>query len=42
MTDLLDVLKRFHGSSIETPSNRSARPDPDRLASRFERFLVSG
>ena len=36
---MLEVLKGFHGTSIHVPSRRSWRPDPDRLASRYERFL---
>ena len=37
---MLDVLKGFHGAEIETPSRKLWRPDPDRLATRFTRFLV--
>lgn len=36
---MLDLLKGFHGVSIYVPSRRSWRPDPERLGSRFERFL---
>jgi putative restriction endonuclease len=35
---MLDVLKGFHGTTIEAPSRRLWRPDPERLAVRFERF----
>jgi putative restriction endonuclease len=37
---MLDVLKRFHGAAIESPTRQAWRPDPDRLATRFTRFLV--
>jgi putative restriction endonuclease len=39
---MLDVLKGFHGATIEAPSRRLWRPDPDRLAVRFERFSTVG
>jgi putative restriction endonuclease len=39
---MLDVLKGFHGAPIELPSRRISRPDPERLAIRFERFLKAG
>ena len=35
---MLDVLKRFHHQRIHLPSRRTQRPDPERLAVRFERF----
>jgi putative restriction endonuclease len=35
---MLDVLKRCHGTTIEEPAKRLWRPDPERLAVRFERF----
>jgi putative restriction endonuclease len=35
---MLDVLKGFDGTTIEAPARKSWRPDPDRLALRFERF----
>ena len=35
---MLDVLKGFHGTTIEAPARRLWRPDPERLALRFERF----
>jgi hypothetical protein len=35
---MLDVLKGFHGTTIEAPSRKLWRPDPERLATRFERF----
>jgi HNH endonuclease len=39
---MLDVLKGFHGTTIEAPRKRVRRPDSDRLATRFERFLTAG
>jgi putative restriction endonuclease len=36
---MLELLKGFHGRRIVEPSARSSRPDPLRLAERFERFL---
>jgi putative restriction endonuclease len=36
---MLDLLKGFHGRSIELPRRSSARPDRERLAERFETFL---
>jgi putative restriction endonuclease len=38
---MLDLLKGFHGTSIELPSGRRLRPDRERLAARFERFLAT-
>lgn len=38
---MLDVLKGFHGRPIVVPANRRSRPDPERLATRFERFLAN-
>jgi len=35
---MLDVLKGFHGSTIEAPDKKLWRPDRERLAIRFERF----
>ena len=35
---MLDVLKGFHGTTIEAPDKRVWRPDADRLAARFDRF----
>jgi putative restriction endonuclease len=35
---MLDMLKRFHGTTIEAPAKRLWRPNPERLAVRFERF----
>lgn len=38
---MLEVLKGFHGTPIHVPSRRAWRPDPERLASRYERFLAT-
>jgi len=35
---MLELLKRFHRKPLLVPKRRSARPDPERLAIRFERF----
>ena len=35
---MLEVLKTFHGQSIRVPARSAARPDRERLASRFELF----
>jgi putative restriction endonuclease len=35
---MLDLLKAFDGSSIAAPASKKLRPDPERLAVRFERF----
>lgn len=36
---LLHGIKEMNGRSIERPGRRSDRPDPDRLESRYQRFL---
>ena len=36
---MLDVLRGFQGTTIEIPQRRRWRPDRERLAVRFERFL---
>ncbi|HEX5467914.1 MAG TPA: HNH endonuclease [Gaiellaceae bacterium] len=38
---MLELLKGFHGSQIHLPSRRSQRPDPERLSSRYDRFLAA-
>lgn len=38
---MLDLLKTAHEQSIEVPSRRAWRPDPERLAMRFERFAAA-
>jgi putative restriction endonuclease len=35
---MLDLLKAFDGASIAVPTSKKLRPDPERLAVRFERF----
>ena len=35
---MLGLLKAFHSTRIEIPTRRTWRPDPNRLAERFERF----
>lgn len=37
---MLELLKGFHGRSIILPERSLQRPDPDRLAVRFERFTT--
>jgi putative restriction endonuclease len=37
---MLDLLKGFHGKTIELPRRRSSRPEPERLAVRFDEFLA--
>lgn len=37
---MLDVLKSFHGRTIELPRLRERRPDREHLAERFERFAT--
>jgi putative restriction endonuclease len=38
---MLEVLKGFADASIELPRRASWKPDPNRLAERFERFLAA-
>jgi putative restriction endonuclease len=38
---MLDLLKTFHEQTIELPSRRAWRPDPERLEARFERFATA-
>ena len=38
---MLDLLKGFHRQRIHVPRHRSSRPDPERLAVRFERFQTA-
>lgn len=38
---MLDLLNGFHGAVIESPGRRAWRPDPERLAVRFERFQTA-
>jgi putative restriction endonuclease len=37
---MLDLLKTFHSQPIVLPKRTAWRPDRERLASRFERFLA--
>ena len=36
---MLELLKGFHEQEIHAPARRALRPDRERLAIRFERFL---
>jgi hypothetical protein len=36
---MLDVLKGFHETRIHVPTRKTLRPDPERLASRYENFI---
>jgi putative restriction endonuclease len=38
---MLELLKGFHRRAIEIPQRRDWRPDRERLAERFERFLAA-
>jgi len=37
---MLDLLQGFHGAALHVPSRTQLRPDRERLAERFERFLA--
>lgn len=37
---MLELLKGFHGQAIHAPRRAAHRPDRDRLAERFGRFLA--
>ena len=37
---MLELLKGFHRQAIVVPSRRAWKPDRDRLAERFERFVA--
>ena len=39
---MLDLLKGFHGQTIELPRRSASRPDRERLAARFDRFRERG
>jgi len=39
---MLDLLKQFHGEDLTLPERAAHRPDKDRLAQRYEKFLSSG
>jgi len=36
---MLDLLKQFHDAPLILPSRGANRPDPERLAERFDLFL---
>jgi putative restriction endonuclease len=38
---MLEALKRLHGNAIHLPNCPKDRPDRDRLALRFERFVAA-
>ncbi|MBA2360740.1 MAG: hypothetical protein H0V79_07415 [Actinobacteria bacterium] len=38
---MLDALKGSHGVTIELPRSSTLRPDPERLTTRYERFLAA-
>ena len=39
---MLDLLKGFHGGTIEVPRPAKHRPDRERLARRYELFVARG
>jgi putative restriction endonuclease len=39
---MLELLKGFHGRTIVAPTGSRLRPDRERLAERFSRFLARG
>jgi putative restriction endonuclease len=39
---MLDLLKQFHDAPLNVPSRAQHRPDRERLAARYERFLAAG
>lgn len=39
---MLELLKQFHEEPIVVPSRAAWRPDRDRLAERFDRFVAAG
>jgi putative restriction endonuclease len=39
---MLDLLKQFHDADLTLPERAAHRPDKDRLAQRYEKFLSSG
>jgi len=39
---LVHGLQALHGARLLLPDQRAARPDPDRLAERYQEFLASG
>jgi hypothetical protein len=39
---MLELLKRFHREPILLPTQSKQRPDRERLAERYDRFLQTG
>jgi putative restriction endonuclease len=39
---LLHALQGIHGSALVVPTRRIARPDPQLLEQRYERFRAAG
>jgi putative restriction endonuclease len=39
---MLELLKGFHSATIHVPQKRAHRPDPERLALRYETFAQAG
>ena len=37
---MLELLKGFHGQELQIPRSVALRPDRERLAERYERFLT--
>jgi putative restriction endonuclease len=37
---MLELLKGFHGQALHVPRSASLRPDRERLAERYDRFLA--
>jgi putative restriction endonuclease len=37
---MLELLKGFHGEALQVPRTVAQRPDRERLADRYERFLA--
>lgn len=37
---MLELLKGFHGQALQVPRSAALRPDRERLAERYERFLA--
>jgi putative restriction endonuclease len=38
---MLDVLKGFQGTTIHVPTREALKPDRERLAARFDRFVAA-
>ena len=37
---MLELLKGFHGQALHVPGKATLRPDRERLAERYDRFLA--